>query len=229
MNGIKWSKINKTASPDTVIIICAGPSLKEFNLQKLKGLGYVIAVNDTVKFAPFADMWFTLDPWGCGSEGKQYPKNFEGELYAAVPEDYGTYNAKSLDHRVTACPKMNYLHRIPFHTSNVIKSYDYLTWGLNEDVGSINTGNSGYGALNVAYHLKPKRVVYFGLDASAGYFYNDKSITRSLNHLPSIFRSALPQLRAANIEVLNASQNSNIDCFPRYSFNAIMNKLNSPV
>lgn len=225
MQGIRWSKIDNTKKVNTVIIVCTGPSLKNFNFAALQDKGYIIAVNDAGKYIPFADMWFTLDPWGCGSNGKQFPTNFKGDLFAAVPEDYGTNHAKNHDHKVFAHSRMNYLHRIPFHSVSDYKAYDYLNWGLNEDRSCINTGNSGYGALNIAYHMQPKHIMILGLDASNGYFFDERKYTKNLNHLPMIFRSSITQLNSRGIEVLNASQYSKIDCFPRCTLNVALQKL----
>jgi hypothetical protein len=225
MNGIKWSKVNKSIKPKNVIIVCTGPSLKNYDFSFLAGKGYIIAVNDAGKFLPFADAWFTLDPWGCGMNGTQYPSNFHGQLFAAVPEDFGLRNARSLEHQVQPNSKFNYLHRIPFHTVDELKPYDYYNWGLNEDAGCINTGNSGFGALNLAYHMRPENIFILGLDGTRGYFFDEKKYTRPLNHLPLIFNSSVQQLRDANIEVHNGSLYSTIDSFKRYSLTAINKKL----
>lgn len=227
MQGIRWSKVDSTKNPETVIIVCTGPSLKNFNFENLRGKGYIIAVNDAGKYVPFADAWFTLDPWGCGLAGSQFPKNFQGDLYAAVPDDYATAQAKSHDHKVHPNPTINYLHRIPFHTVNDYKPYDYLSWGLSDDRSCINTGNSGYGALNLAYHMNPKRIVLLGIDASNGYFFDEGKYTKSLGHLPMIFRSTLPQLKEKNIEVWNGSQYSRVDCFQRCTLSVVLKKLDS--
>lgn len=223
MYGLRWSTVSQNA--DTIIIVGSGPSLKGFDFSSLKGKGYIIAVNDAGKFIPYADAWFTLDPWGCGESGQQFPKNFLGDLYAAVPDDYGTHNAKSHDHRVVPNKKINYLHRIGFHTVTDYTPRDYLTWGLSEDKSCIKTGNSGYGALNLAYHMNPKRIFLLGLDASSGYFFDQTKHTKPLNHLPMIFRSAMAQLQSKSIEVYNGSQFSKIDCFPRCTLNVVLRKL----
>jgi hypothetical protein len=227
MNGIKWSKIEKPGKHNTVIIVCTGPSLKNYDFTKLKEMGYIIAVNDAGKFLPFADAWFTLDPWGCGIRGAQFPAGFHGDMYAAVPEAFGLGSARNLAHRVEAHPQINYLHRIPFHSisAHQLTDYDYLHWGLNEDPGSINTGNSGYGALNMAYHMRPKNIILLGLDGTKGYFYDAGKVTRSLHHLPKIFSSAVPQLNAAGIEVINGSQFSTVSCFNRCNLNSVNKKL----
>lgn len=223
MYGVRWSKVVSNGNTDTVIIVCTGPSLKGFDFNRLKDKGHIIAVNDASKFVPFANSWFTLDPWGLTTT--QIHPHFAGDLYAAVPHDYGTPNAASTAHQVVPNRKVNYLHRIPFHTDQYNKSSDFMSWGLNEDPSCINTGNSGFGALNMAYHFKPRRVVFFGLDASKGYFFNEKVFTRSLDHLPWIFKSALPQLMKHDIEVMNASPESKIDCFTRYTIDAALKRI----
>lgn len=223
MYGIKWSKI-KENSVDDIIIVCTGPSLKNFDFNNIKDKGYIIAVNDAAKFVPFSNAWFTLDPWGLTAD--QPPQNFSGDMFAAVPPDYGTQTAMTNCHRVIPNPNINYLHRIPFHSYENVIPADYLTWGLNEDPSCINTGNSGFGALNMAYHMKPKRIFLFGLDATKGYFFDENKVTRSLDHLPAIFRSCATQLMKHNIEVINASPSSRIDCFSRYTLAAAIKKLN---
>ena len=36
--------------------------------------------------------------------------------------------------------------------------------GLSEDPAAINTGNSGFGALGLAYHMRPMRIALLGID-----------------------------------------------------------------
>lgn len=222
MFGVRWSKVKITA--DDVIIVCTGPSLKNFDFNNLHNKGHIIAVNDAAQYVPFANSWFTVDPWGLNSG--QIPRDFAGTRWAAVPEDYGTERAYANNHRMMPPRNVNYLHRIPVHTDGSMQFSDYLSYGLNEDPSCIHTGNSGFGALGLAYHMKPKRIFLFGIDASRGYFFNEGKSTRTLDHLPALFRSTLPQLEERGIEVINASPASRIDCFPRYTLNAALTKLN---
>lgn len=224
MNGIKWSKV-KPINTDNIFIVCTGPSLQNFDFSLLQNKGYIIAVNDAAKFIPFADAWFTLDPWGLTTN--QIDSSFTGLKYAAVPEDYGTIKANALSHRVMANPSINYLHRIGYHTNDAQHDpIELLDWGLNDDKSCINTGNSGFGALNLAYHMAPKHIFLFGIDGSSGYFFNATKRTRSLQHLPSLFQSALKQLTHKNIKIINASENSSITCFPRYSLQSTIDIIN---
>lgn len=90
--------------------------------------------------------------------------------------------------------------------------------GLAENPNEIHTGNSAYGALGLAYHWKPKKILLLGVDANDGPRINDnKPSDRSLNHLPELFASAVSQLEANNIKVVNGSLESSIDCFPKCS------------
>lgn len=213
MYGVKWGKVNTTA--EKIIIVASGTSLANFDFNILKNKGFIICVNDSYKSVPFANAWFTLDPWGLN--GKQNPpESWPGKCYAAVPEDFGQINARINDHKVIPPIHITYLHRIIFNTCSSISPTDYETWGLNEDPSCINTLNSGYGALNLAYHMRPKKILLLGIDAGVGYFYDKNKNTRSLNHLPAIFSSALPQLKEKNIEVINGSNISKITCFQKY-------------
>lgn len=222
MYGVKWGKVDVGLRPEKIVIVATGPSLVGFNYEQLRNKGYyIICVNDAWKAVMFADAWFTLDPHGFHKD--QLPKApFAGKLFAAVPEDFGLPNARIHDHQCIPPTKVTYLHRAIWHTFSNISHDEYLNWGLNEDIGSINTLNSGYGAFGLAYHYRPKKILLLGLDATSGYAHNPSYPTRSLNHLPPIFRSTLPQIEKAGIEVLNGSLNSKIDCFPRFTPNAAL-------
>lgn len=211
--GVKWSKI-EPIEQKIIIIVCTGPSLEGFDFNLIKNSDYyVIAVNDAAKYVPFAHAWFTLDPWGLTTT--QIPRNCKSKLYAAIPEDYGTEDAKITNHKVIPNRNIHYLHRIPHSTNEYHRIREYHIVGLNEDPSCIMTGNSGYGALNLAYHMYPEKVIYLGLDASSGYFFDKNKATRSLLHLNDMFASAIPQLTKRGIEVINASEDSNVKCFPR--------------
>ena len=111
--GIEWGRVNPDDVNDNIIIVGSGKSLTGFDFNKLRGLDTIITVNDTGRYIPFADMWFTLDPWGLN--GPQIPPNFQGKLFAAVPEDFGTSGAKIVEHRVKPDPRITFLHRLRSH------------------------------------------------------------------------------------------------------------------
>jgi hypothetical protein len=214
-NGIEWGRVNPDDIKNNIIIIGSGKSLIGFDFNELKGLGTIITVNDSVKSVPFADLWFTLDPWGLN--GPQLPANFSGKMFAAVPEDYGTPTASILQHRVTPDNRITFLHRLKSHNRVGVSSETAYKLGLSEDTSCINTGNSGYGALNLAYHYKPKKILLLGIDGTIGYFYTKDKSNRPLTYLPIMFSSAKAQLDASNIEIINGSINSEITAYNRFT------------
>lgn len=213
--GIEWGRVNPDDVKDNIIIVGSGKSLTGFDFNKLRGLGTIIAVNDTGRYIPFADMWFTLDPWGLN--GPQIPPNFQGKLFAAVSEDYGTSGAKVVEHRVKPDPRITFLHRLRSHNKVGVSSETAYKVGLSEDTSCINTGNSGYGALNLAYHFRPKKILLLGIDGTIGYHYQNGKSNRPLTYLPIMFDSAKPQLDKANIELINGSVNSAVTAYPRFT------------
>lgn len=187
-----------------VVIIGSGRSLSKFKFDSLRDQDcFIITVNGSGNSVPFADAWFTLDPWGL--QGPQLPRKFEGQLYAAIPEHYGTVYAQGKNHRPEPTADIKYLQRIPYEG------------GLCEDPWAIHTGNSGFGALGLAYHMRPEKVLLLGIDADVGYYYTPHKRNRKLDHLPRIFEESIPQLEERNIKVINGSPHSAVNCFTKYS------------
>lgn len=219
MNGIKWGRVDKPATPiKNAIIIASGPSVSDIDLELLQHLKkdpetYIIAVNGAGEHVPFADAWFTLDPWGLTTT--QLPARFKGKMYAAVPDDYGTPNARAHAHRVTSNGNVTFLHRLVSHNYTTVSSDSAFKVGLSEDSSCINTGNSGYGALNLVYHLRPKNIFLLGIDGTFGYFYTKSTTNRPLTNLQTLFNSAVPQLKAAGINVFNVSPKSTINAYKK--------------
>lgn len=226
MKGITWGNVTRTDVHETVIIVASGKSLSGFNFNKLRGMGHIIAVNGSGDSVPFGDSWFTLDPWGVGPRGEQLPKKFAGRLYAAVPEDFGTPNAQAVNHRVSANPEVTYLHRLRQHNMVGVSSETAFKLGLSEDSSCISTGNSGYGALNLAYHLRPKKIILLGIDGTLGYHYTNQKTNRPLTYLPKMFESTMAQMEREGIEVVNGSINSVITCYPRMSIEDALSEAN---
>jgi len=185
---------------DAVLIVASGPSLRGFDFEQLRGKGFTIAINDAVKFAPFADAWFTVDTFQLS---RRLPQEFEGTRYVAAPPEFGTSTARCACDR-EVLPGCSYLRRVQY---------------FSEDPSEICGWNSALGALNFAYHMKAKRIVLFGVDANNldSYFYGKRrawakqdSVMRSL---PRLFKACADKF--AGREVINASPASAVMCFPR--------------
>jgi hypothetical protein len=193
--------------------VCSGPSLTGIDLSPLQNHVTTITVNGSWRAANWADFWFTGDPWGI--HGPQLPpESFTGALYAAISQDHGTGTALSIKHRREPSERVSCVQAI--FDNNYEKSIkERRCYGLSEDCRAIAGGNSGYGALNMAYLMRPRNIVIFGLDGNSGYFYNTGETNRDLDHLPEYFESSVDQLKAKGIQVINASPESKITCFPK--------------
>lgn len=94
-----------------------------------------------------------------------------------------------------------------------IAGVNYLGWshadGLSDEPDVICTGgNSGYGAINLAY-LKGAREIYL-----LGYDMDAREDEKYIYWAPR-FRTMLPQLKARGVRVVNLNPDSHIDAFPR--------------
>ncbi|MCP3681831.1 MAG: norphogenetic protein [bacterium] len=178
---------------DKIIIVCSGLSAQGF---KPPGNIPVIAVNGAIDWLCSANYFFTLDPSEVNRE--RMLSRREGVKY------YAAYNEP--------IPNITMLERIEYPTMGIGGRFAGVA-GLSRDKNKINTGNSAYGALGLAFNMGAKKIVIVGLDGKSDRVEGGRS--KDLSHLPILFSTALSQLDEAGVEVVNASVNSNIDCFPR--------------
>lgn len=190
-----------------VLIVANGPSAAGVDIPDDLD-AHVIVVNGALEWCRPADAFFTLDP-------SEYVRSLVArggdiDFYMAVPEDYGTSNAFVQSHRAPAEPYVTYLRRV---TGDGVRG---ACGTLATDPGEIHTGNSAWGALGVAWHLGAERVAFIGLDCTRDpYPYTGGSPRHDFDHVPDLFASAVPQLEARGVTVLNGSPRSMVTCFPR--------------
>lgn len=209
---VTWGRVELIAplKAKSAIIIASGPSVREVTQQHIidaQAAGaYVIVVNDAGRLFDMADAWFTLDAHSL--RGRLCP-NRGNKWYAAIPEDFGTDTTPWILHRGDPPTAVTYLHRLVGNGPLASK------YGLSEDPSAIYTGNSGSGAVGLAYLMGFKRIALLGVDGTSGYFYDRDGRNGDLSHLPKLFDSMLPQLDAKGVQVFNGSPNSIVSCFPR--------------
>lgn len=198
-----------------IVIVGSGASLRGFDWSLVPASARIIAVNGAVEAVPRADAFFTLDP-SARNRQRMRVQRAGVKYYAAVPDDYGSWRATCPVHRAGREQGVSWLRRIagdgPLGSCH----------GLSEDRGSINTGNSAYGALGLAYHWWAERIVLLGVDGRGDYWHEPGGPAGSLAHLPALFASALPQLAARGISVINGSPDSAVTCFLRLPPEAAM-------
>lgn len=182
------------------IILGTGPSAAAFEEISIPPGVQVIGVNGAI-LKHSCHHWFTLDP----SESNLAIMNnpMQGVFYwAAVPENFGTVYAPTVEMRRPPPPYINYLKRITGH--GILSSKH----GLSETPGEIHTGNSAWGALQLAVQLGAKEILLIGVDATQDEYAIGQGRPRgSLAHVPNLFESAKDQLARKGIAVGNITTN----------------------
>lgn len=177
------------------VIIASGQSAKGF--VPPSGV-MVIAVNGAIDWLPRADYFFTLDPSVVNLNrlrnqriGVKYCYAYDKVLPISNAEFY---------ERIAGCEFISPKPYTPQWWCNRWRG----KLGLSDRVGQINTGNSAYGALGLAYHLGAKKVALVGVDAN--------SLSRieggqpnNLSHLPLLFESAMGQVDLINCGAMQSA------------------------
>lgn len=185
--------------PDaTIVCLASGPSLTAEDVAFCRGKAPVIAVNDTVRWAPWADVLYACDAkWW--------------EHHQGVPAFTGL--KLGLEH-----PARRFGVQILGNAGGE---------GLALNPAEVMTGlNSGYQAINVAVHLGAARIVLLGYDmqilpGQPSHFFGDHP--RHLQKWPNVeqrierFGTLVAPLRALGVSVINASRQTALTCFPRQS------------
>jgi hypothetical protein len=200
-----------------VAVIASGPSLAGVELAFPASVTR-IGVGAAAEHAEI-DAWFTLDPSPVNR--RRMRERSDGVVYyAAVPDDYGTPAAACADHRAPAEPEVIFLQRVTGDGHGRFKTKA----GLSPSADAIHTGNSAWGALQLAVHMIRAagdadigKIALFGVDGGNDGYAWGGGRPRNLEVMPKLFASAVPDLKRLGIAVMNASPTSTVTCFPRVS------------
>lgn len=207
-----------------VIIVGTGPSLKGFDFEQLRGLGWVLACKESMFSLPFADAIFGLDiPWMRARHDYLAERAKTCEVYLSAP-------GQRL-HLFRNVPGAIYLRRL--RSSNM----------FTMDPGAIECGaNSGFGAINLALIKRAKTIFLFGFDYSGGAkiaeHYNQErydereawgnGVTNYFPRWAQHFDETVPQLKRMRVDIFNASPDSNVTAYERIThaqaFDRLRNK-----
>lgn len=187
---------------DEAFLVGGGPSLRGFDFDRLRGKT-VVAINDAAKHLPWATALFSLDQKWITSR-RNLMLSFPGEKYLAANEEITS----------NPVPGAIYLRRVREN-------------GLSDDPGAICLGGtSGYGAVNLAYLKRSKRIVLLGYDFyqdeagkhwHSGYEWVEGKDVRYFDRWARLFGTMTPQLAKAGVNVLNASPMSRVEAFSKVS------------
>ena len=197
ISNIQYSTIDKGFGGETIYIIGGGPSLKNFDFRQLRG-ARTIAINKAILFHPGADVLYWTDI----------------RFYTWYKNEIDNY--KGLKFTINAGSQ---------YTNDIKVLKKGKAYGLETDNQTLAHGNnSGYAAINLAYHLGAKRIILLGFDMASdgkdGHFH-DGYPTRAAGDkmyqdkfLPG-FKQLHSELKDSEVTVLNASPYSNLTVFPK--------------
>lgn len=198
-------------------IVGAGASLKGFDFRRLDRPDLrVLAVKTAWEDLPFAAACFGLDlPWIARDAHRLRELSRRMPLYLAVPE---------------RGPDVDRLPEIP---DAIWLRQTRIMGAMSERPDTIETGgNSGFGALNLAYLKRARAVYLFGFDYGGAPHdpsrYAHQQPGHNARYWPkwaANFLLALPQARAAGMAVVNASPSSVVTAFPRCDHETIFANL----
>lgn len=194
-------------SDKPLAIVGTGPSLTGFDFSRFRIPGVrVLAVKEAVWELPFADAVFGLDrPWINRQADRL--RDLRG------PEIWLAPTGAEQGQNIALIEGARYLR---------LKRFE----GFSDDPAVIQSGgNSGFGAVNLAYLKRAKNIVLFGFDytehgghhysAEKYHWYRAGQNARYWKNWGDNFSGCLPQLKRNGVEVINASPISTVDAFPK--------------
>jgi len=184
-------------------IVGGGPSLRGFDFAKLRGLGHVVGVNQSMFDAP-ADIGVTMD------HAFMQHRRSQLETFAASRRALYLVMPSRWECIVAPIAGATYLLGLPHEGLSLYT--DEVRHG----------GTSGYAALNIAILKRAAMIVLLGFDYSgdAGAFNYHRSYSwGSANEAlwpiwARRFDAAAQVCRALGVEVINASPTSAVTSFP---------------
>lgn len=167
------------------VIVGSGPSAKGF--VPPPGV-FTIAVNGVADWIERADAWFSLDS-SLVNQKRLMDRRLKNCCYVTC----GPRWLRKGDKHFTRVDSLKMRTMLPPQPEG---SAEWWFWryacvaGINQTPGHINTGNSAWGALGLAWHLGLRDVALIGVDANDGPRC-EGGHSNNLSHLPLLFSSAV--------------------------------------
>lgn len=181
---------NPAGSSDRAIIVGSGPSA--LNFVAPRGVP-IIAVNGAIDWINRASYFFTLDPSPDNLRRVAHGRRRRNVRYCMALPD--VEQLEKLD-GIWCFRRVAERGEEPAQKGGP----EWWRWrwsaklGLCTDKNEISTGNSAYGALNLAYHLGFKHIALVGVDANQKPRVHTGGVPNNLSHLPLLFQSAREQI-----------------------------------
>ncbi len=195
---------------ETAFLLGGGPSLSGFDAEILRGHGRIIAINEAgLTIAPFADVLFFPDPRWFEWNFDRFDLFFgDRRITRQDPEKRTPDCDPDLAARIKAALPDLFIDVIARETVAPI-SFDPM-----KVAGVCGGGN----AINLAFLFGAPRIVLLGYDMKPNGHFHDRHKKNTTPGNYDRFRRAITlmsvHLRNKGVEVLNATPDSGLDCFP---------------
>lgn len=190
-----------------IVCIGGGPSLMRADVEACRGRARVLAINDAIRLAPWADVLYAADArWWITH---QETKLFTGLKFSLQP-----------------C----------IGRSDVMVLRNTGRFGLERDPTGLRTGgNSGFSAINVAVHLGASTIVLLGYDlrriqSRAHWFGSHASPLHDPSESQLVtwrghFATLVDPLAALHIPLINCTPDSALTWFPQRSLGDVLGEV----
>lgn len=194
---------------ETVAILANGPTLCQTDIEKLKGRCRVIAINDSYRLCPWADVLYGAD-WDWWQH-HEYAQGFDGERWTVNMGKPGW-------------ARLAYSNGL-----KVIKGIKEVR--LSDDRETLYTGNNGaFQAMNLAIMSGAKKIILLGVDMQhidgKSHWFGDhpKKLkqTRNFGIFRECFRKVRRELELRGIEVVNCSPRTTLNCFRKEKLDEVL-------
>lgn len=194
-----YSMVGRVWDGGAVVILGCGPSLTQAQVDYVRGKAHIIAVNDSYRLAPWADViYFADERWHAWHKARPEFVALNGPIVTLE-------NAQI----VRADARVHSLHT-------------GADGGLSCSPETLNTGgNSVYQALNFAALAGAKKVILLGVDMRsdsgrthwhAGHPTKTHTAVYKRIFIPA-FEAVAEMVRTSGVEVINASPGTALKCF----------------
>lgn len=212
------------------LVVGTGPSVKEldFSQIKLRPNVIVLSVNTSILFLPYADIWFSIDHSNRNVEcARVAQKRAIPVVWALSKKGRSSLVVTGKNYFfMNKIEKKSYSKKTPKTDKDWFDRWKCV-YGFSDMPPNINTGNSLFSAVNLAYLDNPEMIGILGLDGNSEPSHGGNHKPNNLSHLPMLFASAVPQLEKKGIQVKNGSKNSAVTCFERCTPKELIKWINS--
>jgi len=201
-------KVPSTWNGNTCVILAGGPSLPTDIATRLSPKLRIITINDSWQLAPFADVLYFGDASWWHMQQDRNTRSIDGRFsfHDMIYKGFWVTIANFAEHPQVKCL---------WSTGQA---------GLETNPVALRTGsNSGYAAINLAYLYGAKKIVLLGYDMKCQgektHWHNGPReragmFSVALNTFLPHFDALVEPLKTAGVEVVNATPDSALTCWP---------------